>query len=144
MSRTLLKLIYEGELLPVAEVAKRSGISACCIRKRYAKGERGPELFRPGHRGRFREEAPDTEQQIALRAKREAREAAERAKLEFRLARQRRERDAKQRAAAEHAAAFSKPLIDDKLLRPKERAAIAQRVRNCGQRCWRTDGGAVY
>lgn len=141
MTRATIFVKFDGKVMPLYEAAKLAGLSDYCARKRYQKGERGDVLFRPSHRGRSHK--IDTNDQVdALRAKREVKEAAERTKHEQRLARQRRERDSKDRVAAEHAAAFARPLIDAKLLTKAERQAIRERVKYSGQVNWRTNGAS--
>jgi hypothetical protein len=141
MTRHVHMVAFGGETMPLYQAAKLAGLSGYCVRKRYAKGERGDELLRPVSRGRSRTHPNLTsEQQEALRAKREAKDAAERAKQDLKLARQRREQQARERVAAEHAAAFARPLIDARLLKPMEHLAIVERVKYCGQRNWSLKG----
>lgn len=118
--------------------AKLAGLSAYCVRKRWQNGKRGADLFRPSHRGHFAEKT--SAQLEDLKTKRAEREAAEHAKQELKLARSRREQEARARAMVEHAAAFARPLIDAKLLKPKEHLAIVERVKFCGQRNWSLKG----
>jgi hypothetical protein len=140
MTRPVHMVDFGGETMPLYKAAKIAGLSDYCVRKRFQKGERGGELFRPSKQGRFRKPAAKFDD---LAAKREAGQAAERTKEELKLARQRREVDARARAMSAHAAAFSRPLIDATLLKPKERLAIRERVKFCGQRNWCVDGGKI-
>ena len=135
MTRHAIIVTFGGKEMPLYRAAKVCGISDYTLRKRWRNGDRGDELFRPS-----RARKPPAEE---LKARREADEAAERAKNEQRFTRQRREQTARERAMLEHAAAFARPLIDGKLVKPKERLAIANRVRSSGQRNWRTNGGGV-
>lgn len=144
MMRAVLMVTFGGKQMSLIQAAKLAGLSEYCVRRRYQKGERGDDLFRLPSRGRSRDELSTNPQVEALRAKQEVREAVERAKKERKLARQQREQEARARAMAEHAKAFARPLIDAKLLKPREHLAILERVKNCGQRCWRKDGGATF
>lgn len=140
MTRAIIHVTFDGKQMPLYKAAKLAGLSDYCVRRRYSKGERGDELFRPANRGRYRAEPSTNPQVEALRAKQEVREAVERAKKERKLARQRRAQEAKARAIVEHAAAFARPLIDAKLIKPKEHRAIVERVKFCGQRNWSLKG----
>lgn len=141
MTRAVIMITFGGQAMPLYQAAKLAGLSDYCVRKRYQKGERGAELFRPSMRGRFRKPPAQLDD---LAARREAQQAAERAKMELRFARQRREADARARAVVAHATAFAKPLIDAKLLKPREYQSIVERVRYSGQLNWRSNGGAVF
>lgn len=140
MTRTAIIVNFGGKEMPLYQAAKLAGLSDYCVRKRYQKGERGGDLFRPSMHGRFRKPAAQLDD---LQAKRKAVEAAERAAQEMKISRQRREAEARARAMVEHAAAFARPLIDAKLLKQREHKAIVERVRFSGQRNWRKDGGSV-
>lgn len=140
MTRAIIHVTFDGKQMPLYQAAKLAGLSDYCVRRRYSKGERGDELFRPANRGRYRAEPSTNPQVEALRAKQEVREAAERAEKERKLARQQREREARARAMVEHAQAFARPLIDAKLVKQKERLEILERVKYCGQRNWSLKG----
>lgn len=137
MTRHVLVVTFGGQTMPLFEAAKLAGLSAYCVRKRWQKGDRGEQLFRPSMHGRFRKPPAQLDDLVA---KREALKAAERAEQERRMSRQRREQEARRRAMVEHAKAFARPLIDAKLVKPNERLAIQERVKYCGQRNWSLKG----
>jgi hypothetical protein len=134
---------YNGADLTLRELSEAVGISLSCIKIRYHKGDRGPELWRPldcvgGNKtGRppssLRGEGVSIkvrEQAAERRAKQLAREVEKQARIDALKA----ARDAELR----------RPLIDAKLLKPREHKAIVDRVRFSGQRNWRKDGGATF
>ena len=46
-AKTKIFAEYKGEMLPLSEIAERTGIKMMTIRERYRRGERGERLTRP-------------------------------------------------------------------------------------------------
>lgn len=114
----------EGMRLSLKQWSKHTGLSYDTLHSRYADGDRGLDLIRPSNtRARNHYEREDL-REMAER-KRAAKQQAEEAKREH-LASVARSRA---KIAAEHAAAFAKPLIDAKLLTKAERKEIARKVK---------------
>lgn len=121
MSKHPAMVEYNGQEMTLYAATKASGISETCLKKRYARGDRGEKLFRPTGRRRKAEGTAET------RAEQEAAEQAS-------VARKETHRERAARIRMEHAAAFSAPLIDDKLLTDAERLRIRERVN--GRQRW--------
>lgn len=135
--RSSIYITHEGKTLSLSQWARESGLCYETILSRYQRGVRGAELFVPTMRQAGKDWKSAAEDRQAAKAKDDARKQASEAKTKAR-------HDNRQKLLAEHQAAFSRPLIDAKLLKPKERQAIAERVKFSGQLNWRANGGATF
>lgn len=131
---------YNGADLTLTQLAKAVGISYACLCCRYRKGDRGEQLWRPldcvgGNKGARRPPSALRGEGVSVKtreqeAERRERQAQRKAEQEARVA------ALKVALAAE----LRRPLIDSKLLKPKEHLAIIERVKFCGQRNWSLKG----
>lgn len=130
--RNVVTVVYEGESMPAGELAQRIGVSQSCIAKRWLRGMRGADLVKPSQQGR--PGVPRAfEGRCAIEEAEKIRKAEEDA-LKRRLELRQRAKDAATKARQEHAVAFARPLIDDKLVTPAEQQEIASRVK--GRQRW--------
>jgi transposase len=111
-----------GEQLTLRKLAKREDLSYEMLRKRYEKGERGERLVRKPDR-RQRPSGFKAEQQAAAADREQRRQLAA-----ANASKQRAQRAALATALAEHAAAFSRPLIDAALLTSAEQNEVRKRI----------------
>lgn len=107
---------FKGRVTTLNEIARITGHSYSMIKQRYEAGDRGECLVRPKRSEKPRSPYVRKPESLISRLNDSANQL-------------RRERIKAIRA--EHAAAFSRPLIDSSLLTDSQRREIAERVR-CG------------
>lgn len=134
----------EGQQLTLREISERYTISLSTLKTRRMAGDTDMDLIRPLFDPASKRETRPVMNRAEedLREKADLKRLKEQAMKQLRAERTKRRDEAQRAMRAEHARAFSEPLISRNLLTPAERKRINERVMNSGQRCWAITGAA--